>query len=176
MMFFDILDTMPVSLFFKPNFSIESGLTKVGSFRSYKIGDKLELDTLYYKYPKNFIVLDVATLKEIKACIVKYGILEGVVDEVTGENIANAEKIYNPKGEELKIDYLEDIYSFKNDFLSYKKEYESLIKQKNDILFKIQEHIDEDDFMFIKLKPEIDKIENRINEIDREYESKWISQ
>lgn len=169
---YDILDKMPVELFFKPSFSLESGLSKIdGTFNVYKIGDELELDTLYYKYPKNFIVLDIGTLK---GCIIKDGIVKGVVEEITVEDIVDTEKIYTPKGEELKIDYIEDIYEFKNDFIYYKKEYENLINQKNNILFDIQKNIDKDDFMFIKLKPEIDKIEVKINELQKDYEAKWI--
>lgn len=168
MQFYDILDKMPVQLFFKPDFNADTGLTKIkGSYKVYKIGDKLELNTLYYKYPKNFIVVNVETFE---FCIVKDSVVVGVVTELTEDNIAQAEKIYTPTGEELAIDYLEDVYNYKKCYEFYKTKYEEYKNEKNNILLEIQSLIDEDDFAFIRLKPKMDLIDVELMELQRSFE------
>lgn len=168
MQFYDILDKMPVQLFLKPDFNADTGLTKIkGCYKVYKIGDNLELNTLYYKYPKNFIVLNVETFE---FCIIKDSVVVGVVNELTEDNIAQAEKIYTPTGEELAIDYLEDVYNYKRCYDFYKRKYQEYKEEKNNILLNIQSQIDEDDFAFIRLKPKMDLIDVQLIELKNDFE------
>lgn len=110
----------------------------------------------------------------MEACIVKDGEVKGVKTELTEDDIANAEKIYTPFGEELNIDYIDDVQLYKNSYEYLIEQYNLLKDKKNDILREIQSKIDEDDFIFIRLKPEMDKIDAKIVELQTEFDNTHI--
>ncbi|MCC0727633.1 hypothetical protein KGF51_14590 [Clostridioides sp. ZZV14-6045] len=169
---FDYLEGIKIELFNKVSYTKSSGLEVInGSNKNYKLMDILPLESLYYNYPRSFLVLSIDQNK-VNFLKVRDGKYIGKTNKIGEIEIQNFKKVYFQDGRELQIDYLEDIPKFFKSF----EEFRSIIKEielkKNKLIIEIRDSSDE--LMFIKKKPLIDKLEKELKLSEKEYQEKWF--
>lgn len=124
-MFFDYIEGVPVKCFYVPVFSKTVNKDDLinymyGKSRKFKIGDKLPLQTIWYKYPKNLIILSFKDGIHM-AHIVKNGVLcdnkcllgvdENIFDDI--------DMVINSDGDFINIRSYEDMCLYMNDMNSH---------------------------------------------------------
>lgn len=124
-MFFDYIEGVPIRCFYIPVFSKSEKRDDLitymyGKNRKFKIGDKLPINTMWYRYPKNLMILNLKDGKYM-AHIIKDGVLwdnkyVGGVDK----NIFNEiEAVINSDGDFININSYEDMELYIEDMNKY---------------------------------------------------------
>ena len=124
-MFLDYIEGMPVRCFYTPIFS-KTGRSddlivyNYGKNREFKIGDKLPLETMWYRYPENLMILSLRDNKFI-AYIIKNGILldskyANEIDECIFDDIGT---VINSDGDFISIKSCKDIGLYIDDMHNY---------------------------------------------------------
>ncbi|MCC0671801.1 MULTISPECIES: hypothetical protein [unclassified Clostridioides] len=169
---FDYLEEIKIGLFNKVSYTKSSGLEiDNGSNKNYKIKDRLPLESLYYNYPKNFLVLnmDQNKINFLKIRGEKY---IGRTDKIEEIEIQDFKKIYFQDGRELQIEYLEEIPMFLKSLEEFKNHIKKIELNKNKLMIEIRDSSDE--LMFIKKKPLIDKLNEEMKICKKQYQEKWF--
>ena len=93
-----------------------------GSLKHYKIGDCVPINTLYYNYPPDFIIVDYRNLNN-NLNIIKDGVLDSQqkmsdLNEILPkpESFLIVVPVYNNFGEKIKINTFKDILDINKDF------------------------------------------------------------
>ncbi|EMH2710060.1 hypothetical protein SI855_002816 [Clostridioides difficile] len=169
---FDYLEGIKIGLFNKVSYTKSGGLEiDNGSNKNYKIKDRLPLESLYYNYPKSFLVLnmDQNKINFLKIRGEKY---IGRTDKIEEVEIQDFKKIYFQDGRELQIEYLEEIPMFLKSLEEFKNHIKKIELNKNKLMIEIRDSSDE--LMFIKKKPLIDKLNEEMKILKKQYQEKWF--
>lgn len=147
---FDYIGGYQVKLFYKPIFFYIKKLNVMninhsgGKLRSFNIGDAVSIQTMYYKYPKDFIIFDY----EIENVVII--IKNGKVFEI--KNIGNiSDKDYLPYivnryGERLNIKNAKDFKKLKNDYIFCENNLSEIVIHKFYKKWFLDEYIKEKTF------------------------------
>lgn len=170
---FDYIDDMPVQLFFSAEYLYDEGLKKIGgNNRVYQKGEKLEINSLYYKYADNFAIIDTNKTDNLYGVIVKNKIVIGY-QKITPNDISSLEKFYAPNGIEIKADFYEELIEFVNNHNLLRSMRIDISNKYNNLLMEIQSLIDEDELLFIKRKPELDALVNESINLVKQFHDEW---
>ena len=175
---YDYLGGEQVKIFYIPIFSKGSVLDKNpstwhsgGRLRDFNKKDKLPLETLYYKYPKNFIIFDFSYQSE-DVWIIKNGKFKEFKNyhEIKAKDLGEA--IYTYYGTELNINSIEDFQLIKEEYISSRENAE---KQEKEVLSgrNIFDLIKENMKEYEELKSVLDKIREDI--LDG-FDNKWYKE
>lgn len=171
---FDYLGNLKVSMFPLTVFKNNNIYMLSGGNKYYKKGDKLNLNTLCYKYKKSCIIMDYKRKEEGF-----YGVIienEILIDykKITEYDFSKVEAVYLPTGEELLVEYYNELNEFvanENKLNGYLKELED---KYNSLLLLMQEKAETDEMYFILNKYKLDEIKNETLEIKNNFEEAWI--
>lgn len=142
---YDYLGEEQVKIFYIPIFSEkdETGWEDAGTWHSggmlryFKIEDSLPLQTIYYKYPCDFLVYDIMDKRNF-VYIILNGKFMGYKDitELTSEYLLKFNSIYDNYGNLLNINKLNDFEDIKLEFHESRKKY---LEKRNEIMFFIKD-------------------------------------
>lgn len=129
---YDYLGPEQVKIFYHPIFQFKVGKSETwhsgGMLANYNEEDELPLKTLYYKYPKNFIVYDYS-YSEGNLWVVKNGKYKKYISykDLTEEDLGEA--VFNYYGKELNIKTINDFNIIKEEHMQADKKYGELTRE-----------------------------------------------